>query len=89
MAVRTKAACSSTGSTRGRRSSRRTWPISPPMTTFLAVEQSKLPELAANECKEFEEAYKKLGIAARLDCMEEYAQTVKEHGADYFRARIP
>ncbi|MGD0091390.1 MAG: PQQ-binding-like beta-propeller repeat protein [Planctomycetota bacterium] len=53
----------------------------------LAVEPAKLPEMAAAECKEFEETYKKLGVPARLDCMEEYAQAVKEHGAEYFRAR--
>ncbi|HEY3322602.1 MAG TPA: PQQ-binding-like beta-propeller repeat protein [Planctomycetota bacterium] len=51
------------------------------------VDQARLPELAAGECKEFEEAYKKLGVAGRLDAMAEYEQAVKEHGADYFLAK--
>ena len=54
---------------------------------LVAVEQSKLPEMANAECKEFEEAYKKLAIAPRLDLMEEYEQVIKEHGAEHFRAR--
>ncbi|MCY3021293.1 MAG: PQQ-binding-like beta-propeller repeat protein, partial [Planctomycetota bacterium] len=53
----------------------------------LAVEQSKLPEMATAECKEFEETYKRLGVPTRLDVMEEYAQTVKKHGTDYPRAK--
>jgi outer membrane protein assembly factor BamB len=56
-------------------------------THIVAVEQAKLPELANAECKEFEEAYKKLAIAPRLDYMEEYERLVKTQGADYFRAR--
>ncbi len=40
----------------------------------LAVRQDLLAELAANECREFEEAYKRLRIASYLDLLDERAQ---------------
>lgn len=53
----------------------------------LAVEQAKLPEMSAAECKEFEEAYKKLAVAPRLDYLEEFERVVKTQGGEHFRAR--
>jgi len=53
----------------------------------LAVRQSLLPGLAANECKEFEEAYKGLRIPSYLDHLELYESVVREHGQDSPQAR--
>ncbi|MCU0874642.1 MAG: PQQ-binding-like beta-propeller repeat protein, partial [Pirellulaceae bacterium] len=53
---------------------------------LLAVETTRLPELAADECCEWEKLYKRLRVAPRLDWMEEYERLVAEHGADHPRA---
>ncbi|NQU26109.1 MAG: PQQ-binding-like beta-propeller repeat protein, partial [Candidatus Nealsonbacteria bacterium] len=45
---------------------------------LLAVEQARLPELAAAECKQFEEAYKQHRVADYLTALESAA----EHGED-------
>lgn len=54
----------------------------------LAVPQARLAEMSAGECREFEETYKRLGIASRLDHMAEYERRLIEHGADEFRVRF-
>ena len=51
-------------------------------THVVAVRQSLLPDLAANECKEFEEAYKALRIPSYLDHLERYERLVRERGED-------
>ncbi len=53
----------------------------------LAVEQSELPELAKQECREFEEAYKRLRIADYLDHLEERERLVKQHGENHWKVR--
>lgn len=53
----------------------------------LAVDPSRLPELARGECYEFEKLYKRLRVASRLDWMDEYERLAAEHGEDHPRAR--
>ncbi len=53
----------------------------------LAVEQSVLPEMAKQECREFEEAYKRLRIAEYLDHLEEHERLVQEHGENHWKVR--
>ncbi|HUT32471.1 MAG TPA: PQQ-binding-like beta-propeller repeat protein [Planctomycetota bacterium] len=52
-----------------------------------AVRQSLLPDLAANECKEFEEAYKSLRIPSYLDHLGRYEWLVRERGENSPEAR--
>ena len=53
----------------------------------VCVEQSLLPQLAREECTEFEKLYKRLRVASRLNWMEEFDQTVAERGEDDARAK--
>jgi len=53
----------------------------------LAVDPSRLPELARGECDEFERLYKRRRVASRLDWMDQYEQLCAEHGEDHPRAR--
>jgi outer membrane protein assembly factor BamB len=50
---------------------------------ILAVDQKQLPQLAVNECKEFEEAYKSHSVAHRMDLMEACDRLVKTHGPNH------
>jgi outer membrane protein assembly factor BamB len=53
----------------------------------LALKQDLLPQMAARECREFEEAYKRLRIADYLDVRQEHARLVAELGGDHSRVR--
>lgn len=53
----------------------------------LAVRRELLPELARNECKEYEETYKKLRVASYLDHLEEHDRLVEQHGEDHWKVR--
>ena len=53
---------------------------------ILAVDQARLAEMAARECKEFEETYKALSVAHFLDLTQQYDQLVKDHGQDHPKA---
>jgi outer membrane protein assembly factor BamB len=53
---------------------------------ILSVAQEQLPRLAANECREFEQAYKSHSVAHRMDLMEQYDRLVKAHGPDHPKA---
>ncbi len=49
-------------------------------THLLAVRKDLLPDIAAKECREFEETYKSLRVANRLDVMERHERIVRELG---------
>jgi len=51
-------------------------------THLLAIRKDILPDIAARECREFEEAYKFLRIAHRLELMERYERLVRESGEE-------
>jgi len=53
----------------------------------LAVRQSLLPEMADDECKEFEETYKRLRVAGYLDHLDEHERLVESHGKDHPKVR--
>ncbi len=53
----------------------------------LAIEQQRLPEIAAQECREFEETYKRLRVASYLDLMERHEQLLAENGPDHPEVR--
>ncbi|MHC4405449.1 MAG: outer membrane protein assembly factor BamB family protein, partial [Planctomycetota bacterium] len=53
----------------------------------LAVDQRRLPALAENECRRFEEAYKELRIANYSSHLEEYGRLLGEYGEDHPLAR--
>jgi len=55
-------------------------------TQMLAIRKDRLPDIAANECREFEEAYKALRVAHRLDLAERYERLVRELGEDHPQA---
>jgi outer membrane protein assembly factor BamB len=54
---------------------------------ILAVPQNALPDMARRECRQFEEAYKRLRIADYLDHLEDHERVVHEHGQDHWKAR--
>lgn len=53
----------------------------------IGIEQSKLPDIAQNECREFEVLYKKLRVANRLELMDEYERLLAEHGEEHSKVR--
>lgn len=52
-------------------------------THLLAINETELADISDKECREFEELYKKLRVADRLDAMEEYDGIVAEYGEDH------
>ena len=53
----------------------------------LAVKQDLLEDLAKNECREFEETYKRLRVPSYLDLLDRYDRLFQEHGKDDPRVR--
>ncbi|MCL4201586.1 MAG: PQQ-binding-like beta-propeller repeat protein [Pirellulaceae bacterium] len=53
----------------------------------LAIEQRQLPEIAGQECREFEETYKRLRVASYLDHLENHGRRKAEFGEDDARVR--
>ena len=49
----------------------------------LAVEQDRLADLSNNECREFEETYKRFTVANYLDLRDRYDGLVRQHGEDH------
>ena len=52
----------------------------------LKVEQDILPEISTNECRKFEETYKRMRVASYLTHMEEHDRLVRDCGKDNPRA---
>jgi outer membrane protein assembly factor BamB len=53
----------------------------------LAIPQSVLPDVARQECRQFEEAYKGLRIAGYLDHLEERRRLLQQHGGGHWKVR--
>jgi len=49
----------------------------------LAVRQNRLEDLSKNECREFEETYKRLRVPSYLDVLDRHDRLVRGHGEDY------
>ncbi len=54
---------------------------------LLAIDQDRLPAVSEAEIREFEEVYKRLRVANRLDRMAEYERIVAAHGEEHSRAK--
>lgn len=52
-------------------------------THILAIDEELLADISTKDCRAFEELYKKLRVADRLDALDEYDRIVSEHGEDH------